>query len=122
MLPLLNDLGDEELRGVIDRAGEILKQRDDARKARALTEARALLESVGLSLKDVAAGKLHKQGNGKGLTYHGGQPYQHPANKALVWMGAGKKPKWLVQLEAEGGRAVELEAANDNMPLARKTG
>jgi DNA-binding protein H-NS len=104
---LLEKLADDELRGVIDRSNELLKQRDDARKAKALSEARALLESVGLSLKDVAAGK-QKNGSGKGLVYHGGHSYQHPTDKAKIWKGTGQKPNWLRELEAQGGKAVEL--------------
>jgi DNA-binding protein H-NS len=41
--------------------------------------------------------------------YHAGRAYQHPANKALVWPGKGKKPAWLAALEMEGGKAVEIE-------------
>src|SRR5580704_2003756 len=73
----LESLKDDELRSVIDRSNELLEQRDRQRKEKALGEARALLESVGLSLKDVAAGKAQKNGNGKGAVYHAGHQYQH---------------------------------------------
>jgi DNA-binding protein H-NS len=103
----LNDLADNELRAVIDRSNELLQERDRQRKEKALGEARALLESVGLSLKDVAAGKAQKNGNGKGPVYHSGHQYQHPTNKTLTWNAKGKKPNWLVELEAAGGKALE---------------
>jgi len=104
-LDTLDGLSDSELQAVIEHSQALLKQRDDDRKAKALEQARTLLASVGLSLKDVA-GKAHK-GNGKSV-YHGGTQYQHPANKTLTYNGKGKKPGWLTALEAEGGKAVEV--------------
>jgi DNA-binding protein H-NS len=101
---MLDALSDDELRSAIEHAQGLLKQRDEGRKAKALNDARALLASVGLSLKD-----LHGKGKkpAKGPAYHSGRQYQHPRNKALTWEGKGKKPGWLVALEAEGGKAIE---------------
>jgi H-NS histone family len=122
-LDSLNELKDDELRLAIDHAQGLLKQRDDDRKAKALNDARSILASVGLSLKDVAAGRPHKNGNNKGPIYHGGHTYRHPTNNALIWQAKGKKPTWLVTLEAEGGKAVEVVPANDNVPPPlKKTG
>ena len=104
----LNDLQDDELRTVIEQSQGLLKQRDEDRKAKALNDARALLASVGLSLKDLN-GK-GKSKTGKAPAYHSGHTYQHPANTTLVWNGKGKKPNWLVTLEAEGKQALELAA------------
>ena len=120
----LETLSDEELQGVLARCNELLKERDRRRKDEALEQARAILAVAGLNLKDVAAGKPHKNG-GKGPTYHGGRQYQHPTNKSLVWNAKGQKPTWLREVEMHGGRAIEmpLEAANDNIPPSvRKTG
>jgi DNA-binding protein H-NS len=102
---MLDAFGDVELRAVIARAEELLKQHDTERKDKALAEARAMLAAVGLSLKDLS-GKGKKAAKA-GQTYHGGHTYQHPTNKALLWQAKGKKPSWLVALEAEGGKAVE---------------
>jgi DNA-binding protein H-NS len=99
----LNDLQDDELRTVIEQSQGLLKQRDEDRKAKALNDARALLASVGLNGKG-------KSKTGKAPAYHSGHTYQHPANKTLVWNGKGKKPNWLVTLEAEGKQALELAA------------
>ena len=105
MLDSLEKCADDELRGVIARCEELLADHDRRRKAAALEQARAILSGAGLSLRDVAAGK--RKGNG-GPVYHAGHTYQHPTNKALVWPGKGKKPGWLTELEAEGGKAVEV--------------
>lgn len=120
---LLNDLNDNDLQAVIDRANELLNERDRQRKEKALEEARAILASAGLSLKDVANGRS-KNGAGKVATYHAGKTYQHPLNKALMWGGKGQKPTWVRELEAEGRRPVEAsDPANDSIPQpARKTG
>jgi len=68
---------------------------------------RAILAGAGLNLKDVAAGKPHKNGS-KAPVYHGGRQYQHPTNKALTWNAKGQKPTWLRELEASGGKALEV--------------
>ena len=107
-LDTLDALGDGDLRAVAARCEELLAQHDKERKDKALEQARAILSGVGLSLRDVASGK--KNGN-KGPTYHGGRQYQHPTNKALIWNAKGQKPTWLRELEASGGKAVEVANA-----------
>ena len=122
-LDMLDGLNDDELQVAIRHAEGILKQRDEDRKAKALNDARSLLASVGLSLKNInGKGRIR---SGKPPSYHIGHHYQHPTNKALEWNGKGKKPAWLVSLEAEGGKPVEHvpEAANETAPMpVRKTG
>jgi hypothetical protein len=113
-MDLLEKLADDDLRAVDARCLELLKQHDTERKEKALNEARTLLASVGLSLKDVA----RKAPKSKAPVYHGGHQYQHPTNKALVYNGKGKKPGWLTALEAEGKTA--LEVTNDNVPTTAK--
>jgi hypothetical protein len=108
----LSSLSDEELQQVIERSHELLKQRDKERKEHALAEARTLLSSVGLSLKSVA-GKAAR----RSFVYKGGHLYRHPAKPDLVWNAKGQKPNWLRELEKHGGRAEEMEAANDNAPV-----
>ena len=104
-LDSLESLNDDDLRAVMARADALLKAHDTERKDKALSEARTLLASVGLSLKDLAR-KIPKL---KTPVYHAGQMYQHPTDKTLVWPGKGKKPGWLTALESEGGKAVEME-------------
>lgn len=122
-LDTLGGLEDGDLRAIVARCEELLAQHDRERKDKALSEARATLAAVGLSLKD-----LNGKGRGKaakGPAYHGGHNYQHPSNKALTWNARGQKPHWLRELEATGSKAVELppSPANDNAPPSlRKTG
>ena len=104
-LDSLESLNDDDLRAVIARADALLKARDTERKDKAMCEARTLLASVGLSLKDLS----RKTPKSKTPVYHAGRMYQHPTDKALVWPGKGKKPGWLTALEGEGGKAVEME-------------
>lgn len=126
----LDALNDNELHEVINHSQGLLKKRDEERKAKAIADvralrakaendARALLESVGLSLKSLS-GKSKKKG-GQAPLYKGGRLYQHPENKALIWKANGQKPNWLRELEARGGKAVEMEAANDST-VTKKTG
>jgi hypothetical protein len=107
-LDSLEKLGDDELQAVIDRSNELLKERDRQRKDKALDQARLILTGAGLSLRDVATGRPNKNGNGKGPVYHGGKQYQHPTNKTLIWNAKGQKPNGLRELEASGGKPVEL--------------
>ncbi|HEY1580473.1 MAG TPA: H-NS family nucleoid-associated regulatory protein [Terracidiphilus sp.] len=113
----LDALNDNELREVSNAAETLLKKRDEERKAKALADARALrakaesdaravLESAGLSLKSL--GGKDKKKAAKALLYKGGRVYQHPTDKALVWKANGQKPNWLRELEARGGKAVEV--------------
>jgi DNA-binding protein H-NS len=104
-LETLDALADDELRAVITRAETLLKQHDTERKDKALSDARSLLASVGLSLKDVA--RRGPPARAK-PAYHAGRTYQHPADKSLTWVGTGKKPAWLVALEARGQKPIEL--------------
>jgi DNA-binding protein H-NS len=102
----LEKLADDDLRAVIARADTLLKQHDTERKEKAMAEARATLAAVGLTLKDLNGKPKAKAG--KGPVYHVGRTYQHPTNKALTWPGKGKKPGWLMALEAEGKTALEV--------------
>jgi len=106
-LDTLETLKDDELRAVIARAEELLKQHDRERKAKALEDARAILVSAGLTLRDVAS-KSMGANRGKATAYRSGHHYQHPTKKELVWTAKGQKPNWLRQLEKEGGRPIEL--------------
>ena len=108
-MELLEAMHDDELRAVIARADALLKQHDRERKEKALEQATAILAAAGLSLKDVA-GKARAP-KPKPVTYRGGHNYQHPTKKELVWNAVGQKPNWLRELEAGGGKAVELPVA-----------
>jgi hypothetical protein len=109
-LETLQTLSDDDLRSIIARAQELLEQHDRQRKDEALEKARVILAGAGLTLRDVAGGKGHKNGS-KGPVYHRGHQYQHPTNKALTWGAKGKKPHWLCDLEEEGKKAVEVRNA-----------
>ena len=104
-LETLGKLNDDELRAVITRSEELLKSRDRERKEEATAQAKALLESVGLSFKSVAGKPARRP-----VLYKGGRVYQHPAKPELVWNAKGQKPNWLRDLEKEGGKAVEADA------------
>jgi DNA-binding protein H-NS len=102
-------LSDEQLQAVITRAGELLRQHDRERKEKALADARAILASAGLSLKDVAAkGRTTKTQAAAQKVYRSGHSYQHPTKPELVWNAKGQKPGWLRELEGDKLKAVEF--------------
>jgi len=115
---MLDAFSDEELGEVKVLADNLLKHRDEERKAKALEEARATLAAAGLSLKDLSRAKIKPA---KGPSYKAGRTYQHPANKALVWNAKGQKPNWLRELEASGGMAIEVVIDNELLSV-RKAG
>jgi DNA-binding protein H-NS len=102
----LDALQDDELRGTRCLIDEILEKRDQDRKAKAIIDAKATLAAAGLSLKDLNGNGKKKAA--KGPVYHTGHTYQHPGDKTLVWNGKGKKPGWLVALENDGIKVVEV--------------
>ena len=106
---MLEGYNDDEVRGIIDLAGKLLKSRDDDRKAKAMEQARATLAAVGLTLKDLGKAKPKVA---KGPLYRGGHTYQHPTNKTLVWNAKGQKPNWLRELENAGEKPLELPASD----------
>lgn len=121
-LDSLDALNDNELREVINHSQTLLKRRDEERKARAVAEvralraktendARALLESVGLSLKSLSGAAKGKRS--KKPLYKGGRVYRHPDNNVLVWKANGQKPNWLRELEVRGGKAIEVKTERD---------
>lgn len=114
-LETLDALKDEDLRAVIGRAEELLKQHDRERKDKALEDARTILASAGLSLRDVAS-RATGANRGKASPYRAGHHYQHPTKKELVWTAKGQKPGWLRQLEKEGSRAMELPGDDSPHP------
>ncbi len=122
----LDALQDDELKSTQGLIDQILKKRDDSRKAKALedaraielraeNEARAVLAAAGLTLKDLNGNGKKKPA--KGPVYHSGRGYQHPSDKTLVWNAKGQKPNWLRELESKGAAAVEAElsAVNDGI-------
>jgi len=120
----LEELDDEELQAVIDRARELLKAREVARKKAAIEQARTVLAAAGLTFRDVGskggpkAAKERKGASpqrGQAATYRPGWRYQHPKKPNLVWLADDKKPSWVHKLEAAGQRAIELspEAAGE---------
>jgi DNA-binding protein H-NS len=124
ILASLDEVPDDGLHTIETRCQELQVLHDKERKDKALEQARTILTAAGLSLQDVAAGKMHKNG-GKAPSYRSGMQYQHPNNKALVWNARGQKPHWLRDLESEGRKPMELlpEPANDNIPPSlKKTG
>jgi hypothetical protein len=99
-IAVLDELQDAELRTVIEQSEGLLKQRDQERKAKAIIDAKATLAAAGLTLKDLD--RNGKRKSARAVVYQSGHTYQHPTDKTLLWNAKGKKPNWLVGLEADG--------------------
>ncbi len=98
----LNPLKDEELKDVIKRAEDLLEERKEARRQKAIDDAKASLAAVGLTFRDVGT-QPSKRARKASAALPGGQRYVNPANPSQVWIsGRGRRPKWLAELEAKG--------------------
>lgn len=95
----LQSLNDSELQEIIKQAGEILKERENTKKQKAIEDAKAKLASVGLTFRDVAAPKA----KAKNKPLPQGQKYTNPADASQTYTtGRGRPPKWFADLHAKG--------------------
>lgn len=99
----LSKMSAKELEKLQKKASkEIEKRKKDERK-QVLQELRALARERGYSLNEVlpeaSGGKSSKQ-----------VKYRHPDDPAKTWTGLGRKPKWVVEWEQQGGDINELQA------------
>lgn len=112
-LPALDALDDAQLRDVIHRAEELLKQRTEGKRQEALDRARAILSEAGLSMQDLVgnaggATRGRPAGAGKGAKKastggKAGARYANPADPSQVYeSGRGRAPKWYGELRAKG--------------------
>ncbi len=113
-LPALESLDDAQLRALMHRAGELLKEREHARQRGAIEEARAILANAGLSVDDLlratgrgpaakgarkpAEGAAASSANSPGAPRKGAR-YANPANPAQIHeRGRGREPNWFKAL------------------------
>ena len=108
-LEIIDGLKDEELQAVIERAQELLRDRDEKRKDKAREDAIAILAAAGLEPGDLKGTPKRKR-TGVAV-YKAGHSYQHPDDPTKVWKGTGVRPAWVKELEAKGRKPVEVAAA-----------
>jgi len=77
-------------------APKVQKERLEAARAAALE----VIESHGFTLRDVFP-------NAKRVT-PAAPKFRHPDDESQTWSGRGRKPVWLVDLEAAGGAPVAI--------------
>jgi DNA-binding protein H-NS len=79
-------------------------------EARRLADARKALEAkaaeLGVSLAEIMGGKP-----AKGAKAAVAAKYAHPENPSLTWSGRGRTPRWIVDLEAKGGKREDYAIA-----------
>ncbi len=118
-LSALEALDDRTLQALVRRAGELLRDREQARQRDAIERARAILADAGLSVQDMLGGL------GRGATVAGkngrrpaeggpaganapapprkGARYANPANPAQIHeRGRGREPNWFKALRERG--------------------
>jgi DNA-binding protein H-NS len=95
-----------ELEQIAALAQAELEKRRRKRRDEAIAEIRRIAGAEHIPVSFTA--KVRPPKGEKMRVYRSGCRYQHPADKAMVWTGKGQKPNWLRELEAQGGKAVEL--------------
>ena len=75
-------------------------------EARRISEARKALEAkaaeLGVSLADILGATPAKRAKAAVAA-----KYAHPENSALSWSGRGRRPQWIIELEAKGGNRAD---------------
>jgi DNA-binding protein H-NS len=75
-------------------------------EARRISEARKALEAkaaeLGVSLSDILGATPAKRAKAAVAA-----KYAHPENSALSWSGRGRRPQWIIELEAKGGNRAD---------------
>ena len=107
-LETLETLTNDQLKAVIARSDELLKERDRKRKEETIRDVLAKLAAAGLTPADVLAKKVAKAARARGFKPKSGHMYRHPAKPELQCLGTGKKPKWWHELQKEGKEPVDL--------------
>lgn len=96
----LTNLTDDELRSLITAAGDLLVERREAAKQKAIEEARAKLAEVGLTFRDLGGGTATPRKRSSKL--RNGDRYANPVDPSQVHVvGRGRPPKWFTDLEAK---------------------
>ena len=87
------------LRTLIDE--QIAIKQKEQKKA-LVSEFKAMAAKLGLSLEDVMGLEAAKTRKGSGQKV--APKYRHPQNTELTWTGRGRKPLWVEEYLANGGR------------------
>lgn len=105
--PDLQQFSIDDLTRFIDDAKQVLDVRLRERKARAMTQARAILEEAGVSPRELARTKADKK---PGFVVRQGTTYVNPDNPSESWTaGKGRRPKWLSALAMNGVSALDAK-------------
>jgi hypothetical protein len=96
----LNDLTDDDLRTLVTTATDLLQQRHEAAKQRAIEEARARLAEVGLTFRDLTGGPPPRK---RAAKLRNGDRYTNPLDPSQVHVvDRGRPPKWFTDMETRG--------------------
>ena len=102
---MLDQLSAAELTALIERAEAKRREKLDAAKEEVLSEARAKLADLGLTLEDALApapSPAGTQGRKRRSDGGGKVPAKYRGPGGEEWTGRGRAPRWLAALEAEG--------------------
>lgn len=98
----LNNLSIEELESVIAEARELIERKREQAVARARADIERIAAGAGLSLEDLLG--MGKSRPRTPVRKTVADKYRNPRDSSQSWSGRGKRPRWLQEQLAQGGR------------------
>lgn len=98
----LNNLSIEELESVIAEARELIERKREQAVARARADIERIAAGAGLSLEDLLG--MGKSRSRAPVRKTVADKYRNPRDSSQSWSGRGKRPRWLQEQLAQGGR------------------
>lgn len=94
-----------ELKKLLSDIPKEIMRREKSEKARIRKELEALAATKGYSLEELIA---DAEENIKRVSKPVAAKYRHPEDHSLNWSGRGRKPSWVVEFLAKGGKIESL--------------
>lgn len=99
----LEELTVRELREVIATAQSLIGQKINEERQAALKEAREVATKWGYDLADLLQPVESEPQKPRRTSTRALKPkFRHPENAGITWSGVGRRPKWIVEAEANG--------------------
>lgn len=100
----LNNLSTEELEQVIAEARARIEHKREEAVVKARAEIERIAASTGYSVKDLLGMGKPRPRAGTAKAAAVADKYRNPRNPEQSWSGRGKRPRWLQEQLAKGGK------------------
>jgi DNA-binding protein H-NS len=101
----LSALSVAELNKLLSDIPKEISRREKGEKARIRKELEVLAVAHGYTLEELLG---DTGATAKRVSKPAAAKYRHPEDSALTWSGRGRKPRWVVEFLAKGGKIESL--------------